>query len=233
MNVIKTKPNSKRKIRSLPITENYLISEKSGMLRWAQPNESWRIFSPTGNQQCIIANIRFDDTDHSPDLWIYSGLKDGDEQMDHINQRVTYDDIFESNRVHLDRSRRWYIRQFIETPERIGVKRFTGLPFNAWKAMWRRTIPLEDIQIYGLSNNQMKIIYAGLNFNTFLKWPELQADVATSNAFITQKGTMWKLSNHVMPWLLTNCKGGFIPFSDYDTMFPDIQDDITYTIDVA
>lgn len=79
----------------------------------------------------------------------------------------------------------------------------------------------------------MKIIYAGLNFNTFLKWPELQEDIKESDSFMTQNRVRWIQSQTVMPWLYAHCQGGFIPFSDYDVMFPDDMDEITYTIDVA
>ncbi len=99
--------------------------------------------------------------------------------------------------------------------------------------MWRRTISLDDIQIYGLSNNQMKIIYAGLNFNTFMKWPELQRDFKDSDSFMTQSKVQWTQSTSIMPWLNKNCQGGIIPFSDYDVMFTDDMDEKTYTIAVA
>jgi len=72
-----------------------------------------------------------------------------------------------------------------------------------------------------------------LNFNTFLKWPELQADIRESDSFMTQGKVRWMQSQSVMPWLHKNCQGGFIPFSDYDVMFPDDMDETTYTIDVA
>jgi hypothetical protein len=240
MKVVSAKPNSKRKIRSLPITGNYLVRESNGMLRWAEPNDSWRLYAHTGQQRCLIANIRYDDTEHSPDLWIYTILKS--EEMKPVREvhRVIgrepkpsiEGELIADNRIYLNRSRKWYVRQFLET-ERVGIRRFTGLPLNAFWAMWRRTISLDDIQIYGLSNKQMKIVYAGLNFNVFLKWPELQYDIRESDSFMTQNKVQWIQSQSVMPWLHANCQGGFIPFSDYDVMFPDDMDETTYTIDVA
>jgi hypothetical protein len=141
--------------------------------------------------------------------------------------------LIEDNRIYLNRSRRWYIRQFIENTDRIGVKRFTGLPLNAFWPMWRKTISMDDIQIYGLLNAQTQVIYAGLNFNVFLKWPELQRDHRESNSFMTQGKVTWTESKTVMPWLHKNCQGGIIPFSDYDSMFPDFQDEFAYTADIA
>lgn len=229
MKIVHVQPNSKRKIKTLPVTGNYLIPESGGNFRWAEPNESWRLYAHTGQKRCFITNIRYDDTEHSPDLWLYSVLKS--DEMRSI--QTTSELLMENNRFYLDRSRKWYIRQFVENTDRVGVRRFTGLPLNAWRVMWRQNISFDDIEIYGLSNNSMKILYAGLNFNAFLKWPELQKDTAASNTILTQAGVQWKVSTIVMPWLEKNCKGGFYPFSDYDAMMPDDMDEVTYTIDMA
>ena len=79
----------------------------------------------------------------------------------------------------------------------------------------------------------MRIIYAGLQFNVFLKWEELTEDISESAALVTKDGLSWYESQRVMPWLNNNCKGGFVPFSDFDSMFPDEMDEFTYTIDIA
>ena len=143
------------------------------------------------------------------------------------------DALIENNRIRLDRSRKWYIRQFVSNDERVGIQRFTGLPLNAWRAMWRRTIPVKDIEIYGMSNNMMKVRYGGLEFNAYLKWKALQEDIKRSKTLMRQGRTEWTLSEVVVPWLEKNCSKGFIPFSDYDLMFPDPTDEVTYMIDMA
>lgn len=174
LHVTHVNPHTKRKIQTLPLSGNYLITESDGRLRWAQPNESWRLYSNAGNQQILITNIRFDDTDHSPDLWLYSSLRA--DERDAINGRM----LMEDNRIYLDSTRKWYVRQFCENSNRIGIKRFAGIPLTAWQAMWRRTIALKDIEIYGMTNNQVKMIYEGFEFGVYLKWPELQTDLRAS-----------------------------------------------------
>jgi len=243
MNVKHIDPHTKRKIKTLPVTGNYLISESDGRLRWAEPNLSWRVLSHAGNQRLFVSNIRFDDTDHSPDLWIYSVLSSDENKA--IKDRLTFEEygekpkpfiermLMEQNRTHLNRSRKWYVRQFVDNPDRSGIRRFAGIPFNAWRTMWRRTIALEDIEIYGMSNNQMKVIFAGLNFSVFLKWSELQTDLQNSLVATNKGGDHLRVSNRIMPWLIKNCREGIIPFSDYESMFPSEMDEFIYSVDVA
>jgi hypothetical protein len=99
--------------------------------------------------------------------------------------------------------------------------------------MWRRTIALEDIEIYGMANNQMKVMFAGLDFSVFLKWSELQTDLQNSLIVTRKSGAELKISNSIMPWLIKNCRDGIIPFSDYETMFPSEMDEFIYSVDVA
>jgi hypothetical protein len=243
MNVIHINPHVKRKILTLPITGNYLTPDTTGQLRWAEPNDSWRVYTHAGKQRMLVSNIRFDDTDHSPDLWIYSILTNWEVKA--IKDRVTTEEfgkepkpfiealLMNDNRIHLDLKRKWYIRQFVDNQDRTGIRRFAGIPLNAWLAMWRRTIALEDIEIYGLSNGQMKVLFRGLQFNVFFKWEELQLDMIDSPATVTKNGVSMGVSEIIMPWLVANCREGIIPFSDYDTMFPDESDEITYSIDMA
>lgn len=243
MNVIHINPHVKRKILTLPVTGNYLIPESNGQLRWAEPNDSWRVYTHAGKQRMLVSNIRFDDTDHSPDLWIYSILTNWEVKA--IRDRVTTEEfgkepkpfiealLMNDNRIHLDLKRKWYIRQFVDNPDRTGIRRFAGIPLNAWRTMWRRTIALEDIEIYGLSNGQMKVLFEGLHFNVFFKWAELQLDMLDSPATVSKSGVSMSVSEITMPWLVANCREGIIPFSDYDTMFPDESDEITYSIDIA
>ena len=233
-------PHTKRKIQTLPITGNYLIPESDGQLCWAEPNDSWRIYANAGNQRMFISNIRFDDTDHSSDLWLYSLLTVDEKKVTNgmleeygVPKPAIESTLMEQNRRYLDPSRKWYVRQFVDNPDRAGIKRFAGIPLNAWRCMWRRTIALEDMEIYGLSSNQMRIMFAGLTFNTFLKWPELQSDMDASVVTTQHDGTRLQISQNIMPWLAENCREGIIPFSDYDSMFPDECDEIIYSIDKA
>jgi len=243
MNVKHIDPHTKRKIKTLPVTGNYLIPESDGRLRWAEPNLSWRVFSHAGNQRLFVSNIKFDDTDHSPDLWIYSVLSSDENKA--IKNRLTFEEhgeepkpfiermLMEQNRICLDQSRKWYVRQFVDNPDRTGIRRFAGIPFNAWRTMWRRTIALEDIEIYGMANNQMKVMFAGLNFSVFLKWPELQYDVRKGVMTTRREGTELRLSKRIIPWMNENCREGIIPFSDYESMFPSEMDEFIYSVDVA
>ncbi len=243
MNVTHIDPHVKRKIKTLPITGNYLIPETNGRMRWAEPNSSWRMYSHAGKQRMFVSNIRFDDTDHSPDLWIYSVLSSDENKT--IKDRLTFEEfgekpkpymerlLMEQNHTHLDPTRKWYVRQFVDNSDRTGIRRFAGIPLNAWLAMWRRTIALEDIEIYGMANNQMKVIFAGLNFSVFLKWPELQIDMRESMGTSNKAGNQVKISTGIIPWLNENCRDGIIPFSDYESMFPSEMDEFIYSVDVA
>jgi hypothetical protein len=242
MNILHINPHTKKKVMALPVTGNYLIPE-SGRLRWAEPNDSWRIMSHSGRQKMLVSNIRYDDTDHSPDLWLYSLLTV--DEKDAINNKVVVEEygkepkpvvesmLMEGNRVHLDLSRKWYVRQFITNPDRSGISRFAGLPLNAWRLMWRRTIAFEEIEIFGMPSNQMKIMFGGLNFNAFLKWPELQSDFCESLTTTRKDGLRLHLSTTILPWLGKNCREGFVPFSDYETMFPSETDEFIYSVDIA
>jgi hypothetical protein len=36
----------------------------------------------------------------------------------------------------------------------------------------------------------------------------------------------------IIPWLHAHCQKGFIPFSDYDSMFVDAEDEVLYITDL-
>ncbi len=232
MNVVHAKTTRNRRIRTLPVTGNFLVREKSGVYRWNEPNDRWRLFSPVGGQKSLVANLRRDDTEHSPDLWLYSNLTQKE-----ISAMTTEPDLraelLQANSETLDRTRKWYIRQFVKNPERVGIKRFTGLPLNAFFEMWRQPLDTADIQIHGMSNGQMKVQYRDYNFNIYLDWPEMVKDVGNSQSSITIKQTKMKMSEKVMPWLSKYVECGFIPFADYETMFPDAEEEFAYLADVA
>lgn len=232
MKIIHAPVTRNKRIRALPVTGNYLVKDSGGMYRWAETNDRWRLFSPTGGSKCLIANMRRDDTEHSPDLWLYSNLTQKEiEQMGTDTDFLP--ELLKANRDSLDRTRRWYVRQFIASRERMGIQRFTGIPLKAFWDMWRVNIDTTDIQIYGLSNGQMKILYKDYNFNVYLDWPVMQRDMQESKSSINQTNTKWIVSEKVMPWLHKYCERGFIPFADYDLMFQDPEDEFSYIADVA
>lgn len=194
------------------------------MLRWAEPNDSFTMFSNTGGNRQIVTNIRLDDTDHSPDLFLYTNMVSGE-----MNEAVT---IMEDNRVHLNRSRKWYVRQFSEI-DRPGIRRFNGLPLPMFLKWWRKNISATDFSISGLNNKQVRV-YLGRpscdtpdRFRLFLKWPELQGDLLDSKILSPEKVSM-----RIIPWLHAHCYKGFIPFSDYDSMFVDAEDEVLYITDL-
>jgi len=238
MNIVHVLPSAKRKTRALPVTGNYLIPEKDGSLRWAEPNDSWRLLSHTGQKRCLITNIRYDESEHSPDLWLYSIVKES--EMDPSDNWPTASRkvkpeaetaMFKNSRITLDRGRKWYIRQFSDTPDKVGIRRFSGLPVNVWRTMWRRVVSVNDIELYGLSSNMVMMKYAGLQCQVYFKWPELENDFGSTTTVFNQEGQQWKVSQKIVPWLEKNCSGGFIPFSDYESMFPNTVDELTYTVD--
>ncbi len=228
---IRTRNNT---IRAIPITENFLVREKSGMLRWAEPNDSFSMFSNTGGNRQVMTNIRLDDTDHSPDLFLYTNMTKTE-----IHDPTA---IMEDNRVYLNRSRKWYVRQFKEI-DRPGIRRFTGLPLNIFLKWWRKNIPATEFSLVGLNNDQVRILIGNPNsdtdwFRVFVKWPEMQVDLSNST---TKPAYVKKLypplhnswaSNLIIPWMHAHCHKGFIPFSDYDSMFVDAEDEVLYITDL-
>lgn len=221
----------KRKIRALPITGNYLERDSSGQLHWAQENDQWSTHAPVGGQRQIITNIRRDNTPHSTDLWLYSNLTK-DENNDRSN---VIDDLMEQNRITLDRSRKWYIRQFYEV-DRPGIVRFGGLPLTQFMKIWRQPLDLERLDFFGLSNRQVKFVYGNVVFNLFVKWPEMTKDLGESqgrNYFTMYGKTKVYKSAKVMPWLWRHCRGGFVPFTDQESHFLDFEEEVLYITDVA
>ena len=232
MNIVHARTTSNRRIRTLPVTGNFLVRETSGMYRWNTPNDRWRLFSPVGGSKSLVTNIRLDDTEHSPDLWLYSNLTQK-EISGLVSDPDSRGDMLKANELVLDRTRRWYVRQFIRNPERVGIKRFTGLPLNAFFEMWRRPLDVSKMDMVGLSNGQVKMQYKDFTFNVYLDWPELKEDLRESTSSITVKSTKVKLSEKVVPWIKKYVEGDFIPFSDYETMFVDPEEEFSYLADVA
>lgn len=230
MNVVHPKKTRNNTIRAIPITGNYLVREKSGMLRWAEPNDSFSAFSNTGGNRQVMTNIRLDDTDHSPDLFLYTNMTKGE----------SLPEIMDESRVHLNRSRKWYLRQFTEI-DRPGIRRFTGLPLNVFLKWWRKSIPASDFSLVGLNSDQMRIVIGNPHledwFRVFVKWPEMQTDLSNSTKQPARKkinrplNNMW-VSTRILPWLHAHCHAGFIPFSDYDSMFVDAEDEVLYLTDL-
>ena len=220
MNIWKASLNGRNHIRAMPITGNYLIKDREYYI-WAERNTRWRIITH-GNRCAMCTNIRRDDTEHSPDLWLYTVLKGGDDKKK----------LIKGSEISLNEARNWYIRQFIPVPNKAGITRFTGLPLGAWWKLWRKKINIDDVKLFGLGNMRTKMIYRGEASMPFLKWWELSRDFNNSDEFTTVKQTKWYHSTIVIPWLRENCNGGIVLFSDYDSMFPDTMDEFAYTTDI-
>jgi hypothetical protein len=233
MKIIHAQTTTKDRIRTVPVTEHYLIRDNSREYQWDTTNIKWRFIMPTGGTRCMITNIKRDYSDHSSDLWLYTNLTQKETVL--FTQRGSDfgTQLIEENSNQLNRHRKWYIKQFKET-DRVGIRRFGGLPLTAFWDMWRKVIPITDIHIYGLGNTQMKVVYEEYNFNVFLKWPAMQNDFVNSRVTTQLENniTALRVSEVVLPWLHRSCRGGIILFSDYDTMFPDFEDEFTYITDI-
>ena len=229
MNIVKVNVTRNRTVRALPITGNFLVREADGRFKWDQPNDSWTVFAPTGGNRQLITNIRHDDSDHSPDLFLYTNLR----KNEHPSSGA---EIGEDNRLYLDRTRKWFVRQFIPV-DRVGVARFTGLPLNAFHFGWRRAFQMDELQIFGLTSGQMKVFVTAKEFNSefniFLKWQRLQDDMKAATTWTEHNRTKLQKSPIVMPWLHQHCRHGIVPFSDYDQMFVDMEEEVLFLADVA
>lgn len=215
-------------LKAIKVTGNYLVRQKSGMLRWVQPNDDYKIRQKTGDRNGssnleVIANIRLDNTPHSPDLFVYTTVKKGENG----------DDIAEENRVCLKRSRKWYVRQF-ESIDRVGLQRFGRMPLKEFLTIWRK--PMDPMQIYlrgcvTRGSSQLKFASKPSTNPKFdqayplaVVWKELIKD---SGLRISEE------SNLVLPWLAKNCRGRIYPFSDYTRMFELHQDEFCYITDLV
>ena len=238
MNVVRMSTKLNRRVAMFPVTGNTLERNAAGQYQWTEPNEQWRTFSHTGGSRCIITNLRADDSEHSPDLWLYSNLTKDEIQRDMGigggEKGAVARELIEDNTHQLDRCRRWYVRQFIPNTEKIGIRRFTSVPLKAFFDLWRTPVLMSEVEIFGLNNGQMKFIYGKHEFNAYVSWPELQEDMKnTKERKRDLRRQDWKQSEIVIPWLKKNIEGEVIFFSDYDRMFTDTEDEFSYMADLA
>ena len=76
--------------------------KQTGMLKWAEPQDTWIAKVPSANELAIVANFRKDDTPHCEDLFVYSNILKSEKNAPNF----TVDDVMEENRLYLNRSRR-------------------------------------------------------------------------------------------------------------------------------
>lgn len=200
--------------RAIPVATNHLVRSSSGALHWKRPNNYWASYSNTGGNCQIISNIQFDDSKHSPDLFIYSNVTNKDrrsEEKPYPHKRNTVSDLAQANRIQIDLTRNWYIKQLTNI-DRVGVQRFTQLPVQAFLKLWRVPLDPKEITIADMRNQLIKFKYQEFEFNMFLKWPE------------------WRTG---LPWLKKHCRGGIFLFSDYTSMFEEQEDEFLYIADIC
>lgn len=225
MQVVHADTTSVNTIRAIPITGNYLVPTDDGTLAWAEPNERWSVHANTGGNRQIVCNIRIDDSDHSPDLFLYSNFTKHEKERG-IDRMLPK--ILDQNRLTLDTSREWYIKQFLHI-DRVGPKRFTALPLADFFSLWRAPIDPQDIDLRIMGNGMMKFLYREHEFAVYFVWPELQKDMKVPSEH--QPGT--GRSAIVLPWIQKHCRGRLFLFSDYSRVFEDEDDEFLYTADLC
>jgi hypothetical protein len=235
MKIIHTIPSGNFSL--LPITGNFL-TKVDGQYLWNKPNDSWRIVCD-GRTRTMFTNIRKDDTEHSPDLWLYTCLTTS-------YTDTTVKEIMDSSRHSLPK-REWYVRQLVEK-DCVGIRMFSGLPLDVFWELWRKPVSIEELEIYYPSSqgshrhymapltdeelDSYRMIYQRTIMACVFKWEELRRDCEFSNMFSIEGQDKICQSEFILPWIKNNCNQGYIPFSDYESMFADDMDDFAYSADI-
>lgn len=219
MEITPVKVTRNNTLRGIPITNRYLIRRGEYEIFWNEYNDQFKFFANTGGNRQVTANVQADESEHSPDLFLYTNM--GMYENYESERRIV-----KANReqIHYG-ARNWYIRQLLKS-DRVGPKRFTGLPLRHFFNFWRVPIDPKSIEkIKLLGNNRSKIFFdRGPVFSVYYVWPELEKDMNRSND---------RTSQIVLPWLQKHCKNGIFLFSDYDSMFKDKEEELCYMADIA
>ena len=204
-------------IKGIPITDNFVrfddiyADHENDTFRipWNKPNTDWKVRHCSG-KRTIITNIQYDDSPHSPNLFLYSNLG--------RNENSTLEEIIKDNTEALDGNRNWLVKQMVKSPDRPGIRRFSSLPLGVFMTRWRKKITPDKIIMNGtrLHFNLMKFTLLGpptdQKFNCFMDWPDVE------------EGRL----SEVHEWLKEYCKDGIYLFSDSDSMFDDIELEFAY-----
>lgn len=215
-------PKHDNALKAIRTTDNFL--HKGNDFVWDQPNDSWKIITThTGHQ--IITNIQYDNTEHKPDLFLYTNLNKGDYNVS---------EIMKQNSEKLDMSRSWFIKQ-LRGIDRIGVKRFSCLPFDRFIKYWRQPLNPRKIDLtsYRYEKGMVRFHYDEDVYSVLLKWTELgEPTVPSVMSPFRNRSKLTYDDDKLLNWVKKSCGKGLYIFSDFDSMFEDEEDEFCYVTDI-
>lgn len=215
------------------------VEERTGMLKWAEPQDAWIAKAPHANELAIVANFRKDDTPHCEDLFVYSNIQKSEKNA--LNFHV--EDVMEENRLYLNRTRRWYVRQYMEQPDKAGVRGFVSLPLQTFLQLWRQPIDPRRLYIKSRSSTsgRFNVTYSGAvgehdnwmsGIPMGLRWRDLLMDAKASDDQKSRGVEPCLQNERVLPWLRNHCSAFYL-FSDYQSMFIRGSEEFCYIADLA
>lgn len=119
----------------------------------------------------------------------------------------------------------WKVRQ-TEPHERPIMKRFTGVPMPYFWKLWRRPLIAQNIH-FQHSGDDAQIFFGYSEENDPLMTMAFEAYLDWSGLFDDLKYGKKAIPN----WLHRHCKGRLFLFSDFDTIFEDPEDEVSYLAD--
>jgi hypothetical protein len=255
MNVIKQSVSRRNTINGIPITGNILrLSANKTDMYWEMPQDSWHSingrtsFSASSTTKTMMANFRFDDSEHSPDLFVYTTIK-----VKHINS------FLEENRHKISLSNPLYnfkVRQH-KPMDRVGIKKFAFLPLYQAIHLWRKPLSTENCMIFkpktsykNLTEDACKKILTSSILSLNYKEYSFKVNLMTINEdmykfFINQKNrdknsyiSFESMTGSLYPMIeymrrLRNIAKFFYPISDYDSMFEDAEEEFFYITEIT
>jgi len=158
-----------------------------------------------------------------------------DEYLPHAQE---FAQVIKDNDTEFQEPEHWLVRQLNKLDRPI-MGRFIDVPLPYFWKLWRRPLIAQNIEIdtHGdiitvlgkPANPEVWFRYheegdplMTMSFTCYLEWNKLYYDMFENPMYEEQK---------IMPWLHKNMQGGLYLFSDFDSLFEDAEDEVTYLAD--
>lgn len=153
-------------------------------------------------------------------------------------------DFLKRNSEEIENPEIWHVNMRDINRDSI-IKRFLRVPLPYFLKLWRTPLipgyidvnpfftPAEPKFSY-LDDTLSRIKFSYMNdvfprdnmsmsFDVYMEWPRLIEDINKHKAYVLQT---------VMPWIHKHCKGRLYLFSDYESIFENAEDEVTYLADI-
>jgi len=157
---------------------------------------------------------------------------------EYVTNAQEFAQVIADNDKEIQEPEHWKVRQ-LDKPDRPIMGRFIGVPLPYFWRLWRRPLIAQNIsvQIHGdiitvlgkPANPEIWFQYyeegdplMTMSFTCYLDWNQLYYDMWENTMYDDQK---------IMPWLHKNMYGGLYLFSDFESLFEDAEDEVTYLAD--